>query len=49
MPSLDYTSPAGTVIPTQRSPVLGELIVMVGLVSGWEEDHAIAVTKRYEL
>jgi hypothetical protein len=29
--------------------MLGELKVMVGWVSGWEEDHVIAVAEGYEL
>jgi hypothetical protein len=49
MLSPGYTSPAGTVIPAQRSPTLGELVVMVGWVSGWEEDHVVAVAKGHEL
>jgi hypothetical protein len=49
MPSLGRSSPAGTVIPAQRSPMPGELVVMVSWVSGLEEDHVIAVAKRHEL
>jgi hypothetical protein len=49
MPSPGYTSPVGMVIPAQCSPTLGELIVMVGWVSGWEEDHVIAVAEGHEL
>jgi hypothetical protein len=30
-------------------PMLGELVVMVNWVSGWEEDHVIAVTEGHEL
>jgi hypothetical protein len=36
-------------IPAQRSPRLGEFVVTVGRVPGWEEDHVIAVAKRHEL
>jgi hypothetical protein len=36
-------------IPVQRSPRLGELVVRVGQVPRWEEDHVIAVAKRHEL
>jgi hypothetical protein len=36
-------------IPTQRSPGLGELVVLVGRVPGREEDHVIVVAKRHEL
>jgi hypothetical protein len=43
------SSPAGTVIPAQRSPTLGELIVAIRWVSGWEEDHVIAVVEGHEL
>jgi hypothetical protein len=43
------TSPTGTVILAQRSLTLGELIVVVGWVSGWEEDHVIAVAEGHEL
>jgi hypothetical protein len=49
MSSPGCTIPVGTVIPAQRSPALGELIVVVGWVSGWEEDHVIAVAKGHEL
>jgi hypothetical protein len=49
MPSPGCMSPAGMVIPAQCSPTLGELIVMVGWVSGWEEDHIIAVAEGHEL
>jgi hypothetical protein len=49
MPSPSCTSPVGTVIPAQRSPALGELIVVVGWVSRWEEDHVIAVAEGHEL
>jgi hypothetical protein len=49
MPSPGCTSPAGLVIPTQRSPMLEELIVVVGWESGWEEDHVIAVAEGHEL
>jgi hypothetical protein len=30
-------------------PRLRELVVPVGLVPGWEEDHVVAVAKRHEL
>jgi hypothetical protein len=36
-------------IPVQRSPRLGELVVTIGQVPGWEEDHVIAVAKGHEL
>jgi hypothetical protein len=49
MPSPGCSSSAGTVIPAQRSPALGELVVMVSWVSGREDDHVIAVAKRHEL
>jgi hypothetical protein len=49
MSSPDCTSPAGTVISAQRSPTLGELIVVVGRVSRWEEDHVIAIAEGHEL
>jgi hypothetical protein len=50
MATLDMPSPgcvivARTVIPTQRSPTLGELVVVVSWVSGREEDHVVAVAK----
>jgi hypothetical protein len=35
-------------IPAQRSPMLGELVVMVSWVSA-REDQVIAVAKRHEL
>jgi hypothetical protein len=43
------SSLAGTVIPMQCSPMLGEFVVMVSWVSRWEEDHVIAIAKRHEL
>jgi hypothetical protein len=49
MPSPGCSSPARTVVPTQRSPRLGELVVMVSWVFGREEDHVIAVAKGHEL
>jgi hypothetical protein len=49
MPSPGCTSLAGTVIPAQRSPMLGELVVMVSWVSGREEDHVIAIAEGHEL
>jgi hypothetical protein len=30
-------------------PRLGELVVPVGRVPGWEEDHVVAMAKRHEL
>jgi hypothetical protein len=48
-PLLGCTSSARTVIPVQCSPMLGEPIVMVGWVFGWEEDHVIAVAEGHEL
>jgi hypothetical protein len=36
-------------IPAQRSPRLGELVVTVGWMPGWEEDHVIAMAKGHEL
>jgi hypothetical protein len=36
-------------IPTQRSPRLGELVVTVGRVPRREEDHVVVVAKRHEL
>jgi hypothetical protein len=52
--ALGTPSPGGTclaraTIPEQRSPRLGELVVIVGRVPGREEDHVIAVAKRHEL
>jgi hypothetical protein len=32
-----------------RSPRLGELVILVGWVPGQEEDHIIAIAKRHEL
>jgi hypothetical protein len=49
MSSPSCTSLVGTVILAQRSLMLGELVVMVNWVSGWEEDHVIAVTEGHEL
>jgi hypothetical protein len=49
MLSPGHSSLAETVIPVQRSPTLGELVVMVSWVSGQEEDHVVAVAKRHEL
>jgi hypothetical protein len=37
------------VVPVQRSPVLEELVVVVGWVSGREEDHVVAVAEGHEL
>jgi hypothetical protein len=36
-------------VPAQRSPRLGELVVTVGRVSRREEDYVIAVAERHEL
>jgi hypothetical protein len=33
----------------QHSPNLGELMVMVSRVPGWEEDHVVAIAKGHEL
>jgi hypothetical protein len=49
MPSPSYMSPARMAVPAHRSPRMGELVVMVGWVSGQEEDHVIAVAKGHEL
>jgi hypothetical protein len=49
MPPPGCTSPAGTVIPAQHSPALGELVVVVSWVSEREEDHVIAVAEGHEL
>jgi hypothetical protein len=49
MSSPGYTSSAGMVVLAQRSPKLGELVVMVGWVSGQEKDHVIAIAKGHEL
>jgi hypothetical protein len=49
MPSPGYTSLTGMVIPVQRSPVLGELVVTVSWMSGREEDHVIAVAEGHKL
>jgi hypothetical protein len=52
--ALGMSSPGGTCLTratvlAQRSPRLGELMVTVGWVPGWEEDHVVAVAKRHEL
>jgi hypothetical protein len=52
--ALGTPSPGGTCLAratvlAQRSPRLGELVVAVGWVPGWEEDHVIAMAKRHEL
>jgi hypothetical protein len=52
--ALGSPSPGGTrltraTIPAQRSPRLGELVVTVGRVPGWEEDHVVVMAKRHEL
>jgi hypothetical protein len=49
MPSPSCTSPTRAMVPAQRSPWLGELVVAFGWVSRWEEDHVIAVAERHEL
>jgi hypothetical protein len=53
MPPPSCLSPAGTVIPAQRSPTLGELLVVFRWVSRREEDHVIviviAIAKGHEL
>jgi hypothetical protein len=49
MPSPGRSSPVGTVILAQRSPMLGELVVMVHWVSGREEDHVVVIAERHEL
>jgi hypothetical protein len=49
MPSPGCTSSTGTVIPAQCSLALGELIVVVRWVPGWEEDHVLAVAEGHEL
>jgi hypothetical protein len=36
-------------IPAQGTPRLGELVVPVGQVPGWEENHVVAMAKRHEL
>jgi hypothetical protein len=36
-------------VPAQRSPRLGELVVLIGRVPRREEDHVIAMAKRHEL
>jgi hypothetical protein len=48
-PSPGCTSPVRTVVLAQRSPRLGELMVVVDWVSRWEEDHVVAVAKGHEL
>jgi hypothetical protein len=52
--ALGTPSPGGTclaraTVPAQRSPRLKELVVAVGRVPGWEEDHVVVVAKRHEL
>jgi hypothetical protein len=37
------------VVPAQRSPRLGELVVMVSQVPRREEDHVVVVSKGHEL
>jgi hypothetical protein len=49
MPSPCCMSLTRAMVPVQRSPWLGELMVTVGWVSGREEDHVIAVAERHEL
>jgi hypothetical protein len=36
-------------ILAECSPRLGELVILIGRVPGWEEDHIVAITKRHEL
>jgi hypothetical protein len=48
-PSPGCTSPMRAMVLAQRSPLLGELVVAVGWVSGREEDRVIAVAERHEL
>jgi hypothetical protein len=48
-PSPGYARLAKTVVLAQRSPRLGELVVVVGWVPGQEEDHVVAVAKGHEL
>jgi hypothetical protein len=48
-PSLGGSGLTRATIPVQRSPRLGELVVRVGQVPRWEEDHVVAVAKRHEL
>jgi hypothetical protein len=43
------TSLTRTVVSAQRSPRLGELVVMVSWVPGQKEDHVVAVGKGHEL
>jgi hypothetical protein len=49
MPSPSGACLARAMVPVQRSPRLGELVVTVSRVPGREEDHVIAVAKRHEL
>jgi hypothetical protein len=42
-PSPGCASLARTVVSAHISPRLGELVVLVGWVPGWEEDHVVAV------
>jgi hypothetical protein len=48
-PSPGCMSPTRAMVPAQRSPWLGELMVVIGRVSGREEDRVIAVAKGHEL
>jgi hypothetical protein len=48
-PSPGCMSPTRTVVLAQRFPELGELVVMVGWVSRWEENHVVAIAKGHEL
>jgi hypothetical protein len=48
-PSPSCTSPTRMMVPAQRSPRLGELVVMVGWVPGQEKDHVIVIAKGHEL
>jgi hypothetical protein len=49
LPSPDFTGPTRAMILVHRSPWLGELVVAVGRVSRWQEDHVIAIAKGHEL
>jgi hypothetical protein len=48
-PSPGCMSPTRAMVPAQRSPWLGELVIAVSWVSGQEEDHVIAIAERHEL
>jgi hypothetical protein len=49
LPWSDCTGLTRAMIPVQCSPWLGELMVVIGRVSGREEDRVIAVAKGHEL